>query len=172
MGYLELGFSRAMNPASVLDSELIITDLGDDYTLGTDDDHSFSIPISAATAEPNPLVKLGWNSDYTILQLTSSHPHAKLAENHKYRLQIGHQNGDNRAHSGGGEIDGPLPLILGPARPVVNFSSGMGTFQFTIGGSGDVKAIDLSSGFSFTTGGDEGEYPEVLWVTPNPEATG
>merc|ERR1711964_945277 len=56
--YLELAFSRPMDPDSVLDSELIITDLGDDDTLNTVDDHSFPIPIRAATAGPNPLVKL------------------------------------------------------------------------------------------------------------------
>merc|ERR1712000_711235 len=108
--YLELGFSQSMDTASVLASRLTITDVtgGDDVPSAHDANYSFDIQIGAAKDEG--LVSLDWNSDRTILKLTSPH---QLAAGNTYKLALL----ENKAHSDTGtEIAAKVnvPLILGP----------------------------------------------------------
>merc|ERR1711964_927794 len=170
--YLELGFSQSMNPASVLASRLTITDVtgGDDVPSAHDANYSFDIQIGAA--KDQGLVKLDWNSDYTILKLTSTH---QLEPGNTYKLDLL----TNQAHSDTGtEIAAKVnvPLILGPGTQTPKFivqdSSGrrftMPSARFTSGAA----PVNLGSGFTFTTQavGRTDQYPEVLWVTPSPGA--
>merc|ERR1712000_640930 len=112
--YLELGFSQSMDTGSVLDSTLRITDVtGDDDGDGnlstSNPNYSFDIQIRAA--EVDGLIDLNWNTDRTILKLTSTH---RLVPANTYKLDLL----TNQAHSHTGtEIaaKGNVPLILGPA---------------------------------------------------------
>merc|ERR1712000_196773 len=139
--YLELGFSQPMDPDSVLDSTLRITDVDGKDSAG-DAGYSFDIQIREAATASAPLgpLSLLWNTDRTILQLTSDY---SLKPENKYRLQMV-VNKARAADVGG--VDG-LPLILGQ----------LGT-----------QAIDLRDGFTFTTGAagtSSDQYPTVESVT-------
>merc|ERR1712000_294690 len=128
--------------------------------------YSFDIQIGAA--EEDELIDLIWNSDHTILKLTSTH---QLVPGNTYKLDLL----TNQAHSDTATvIDGPLPLILGPGSIQVS-----GADQFTMPSArftGDTSVgepFNLLSGFQFTTyiaTGPPDQYPEVLWVTPRPGA--
>merc|ERR1712000_686038 len=116
--YLELGFNQPMDPDSVLASTLRITDVtgGDDVPDAHEAGYYFDIQIGAA--KDDELVTLVWNSDYTILKMTTNYQHGgnqfTLAANNNYKLQMV----DNNAKAAG--VDG-LPLILGGA---INLLSG------------------------------------------------
>merc|ERR1712096_372944 len=183
--YLELGFSQPMDTGSVLTSRLRITDVDGkdigaaqaaglvnlDGSSANGATYSFDIEIGAA--EEDGLIDLIWKSDHTILKLTSTHH--QLEPDNTYMLELL----DNQARSATGIAGDPLPLILGPepgnttpsfivqVSPLVQFE--VLSSRFTSGGA----PFNLRSGFQFTTAtdGDELEYPEVLWVTPTPDAT-
>merc|ERR1711964_627962 len=111
--YLELGFSQSMDEQSVKNSRLTITDV-DGKDSANVVNYSFDIQIGAASAAG--LVDLDWNSDRTVLKLTSTHHQLKPGNTYKLELL------DNQAHSGTGtEIGGPVPLILGPGAEAPKF---------------------------------------------------
>merc|ERR1711964_682210 len=120
------------------------------------------------------LVDLDWNTDRTVLKLTSTH---QLKPGNAYKLDLL----ENKAHSDtGAEIAAKVnvPLILGPgpghtgSKFIVQDGSGvqftMPSARFTSSGA----PVNLGSGFTFTTqaAGRADQYPEVLWVTPTPGA--
>merc|ERR1712096_73830 len=86
--YLELGFSQSMDEQSVKNSRLTITDV-DGKDSANVANYSFDIQIGAASAAG--LVKLDWNSDRTVLKLTSTH---QLKPGNTYKLALL----DNQAH--------------------------------------------------------------------------
>merc|ERR1712000_531640 len=156
--YLELGFSQTMDTVEVEKSTLRLTQYEPEPNQTTvksfwDIHLATAQLITGGYSGDSGNIELSWHNtprgDNTLLKVESRGGLFSLNPNTTYRVQIV----DNQAK----------------AADVVTSGSTVAGLPLIFGGPG---AIDLLNGYKFKTASSSTlDYPEVLWVTPTPDAT-
>merc|ERR1712000_687936 len=122
------------------------------------------LDIQIGEAKRNGLINLEWNDNSTILTMTTNDMAFTLQPDNEYQLRMV-INKAKAAAEDDEDVNGNGYLDTG--EDINNDGVLQSVLPLILGGS-----IDLLSGFTFTTSSPKMvEYPEVLWVTPTPDAT-